>query len=107
MLNQQWSKRLQNMALVNACHPGDPCTTLSQNLGYSLYAPRPSKAEIATNSSFPLLCGFKKHHKQHELLFATTGGWFEGTGTKPYKCQFERLSQDAERLFELCESFCI
>ena len=107
MLNQYWSnKRLQNKALVNACHPGDPCTTLSQDLGYNLYAPKPSKEEIATNSPFPLLCGFKTKRHHHEL-FATTGGWFEGTGIKPHRCQFERLSQDAERLFKLCESFCI
>jgi len=100
MLSHHWSQRLQGKALVNACHPGDPCTTLSTALGYNLYAGAPMRNQIAHDSPFPYLCGLSGQK------LTTTGGWYSGTSTKAYRCGFERLAQDRERLFELCESFC-
>ena len=42
---------------VNACHPGDPCTTLSKDLGYNLWASPPTRSMIESDGTIPFLCG--------------------------------------------------
>lgn len=97
MLSAVWAKRLEGKALVNACHPGDPCTTLSKALGYNLYASAPSKNSIE-RSCIPFLCGFGKHK------VATSGGWYDGD-THPSRCWFSNKTKEAQELFDLCDSY--
>lgn len=100
ILTKAWSDRLKDAALVNSCHPGDPCTTLSKALGYNLWSSAPTKQMIETEMTIPYLCRFRVTSSP----LTTSGGWYEG-GTKPRKCRF--MSQDSQRLFDICESFSI
>lgn len=100
MLSRSWSQRLHNQALVNACHPGDPCTTLSKALGYNLFASSPTVKFIHRDTPIPYLCGLTGSEVK------TTGGWFVGTGGEPSRCGFATKTGEAEQLFDLCESFC-
>jgi len=98
MLSKIWSERLDGLALVSACHPGDPCTTLSKALGYNMWSAAPSRKIIEMESPIPYLCGFGS------VPLATTGGWFDG-GTNPKRCRFGSMAKDNKRLFDICESF--
>jgi retinol dehydrogenase-12 len=59
MLSTVWAKRLGKQAVVNACHPGDPCTTLSKALGYNIWSSPPSANLIEKETPIPFLCGLK------------------------------------------------
>jgi len=100
MLSAFWARTLQDTVVINACHPGDPCTALSKALGYNLRASPPSAKEIDTASPIPFLCGLKGSVN-------VTGMWFEGSGTTPRRCSFSNMANDARRLFDLCESYCV
>jgi NAD(P)-dependent dehydrogenase (short-subunit alcohol dehydrogenase family) len=103
ILSALWAKRLdRGKAVVNACHPGDPCTTLSKDLGYNLYSSPPSRDMIERQTSIPFLCGFG------DRKIETTGGWFdEGNTSNPSRCRFANMKNEVEELFEICESYCI
>ena len=101
MLSKIWSDRLQGIAFVNACHPGEPCTTLSKDLGYNMYSSAPTMKMIASQSPIPYLIGFGKK------ALNTTGGWYDGSGTTPRTCRFSAMTKEAKELFEICENFCV
>jgi len=95
LLTVSWAEKLPGV-WVNSCHPGDPCTKLSKQLGYNLHATRDCS-----------VC------KSPVYLATTdddigTGGWFESNCRKS-KCRFSspRFSKLRTQLFNLCESFCI
>jgi len=103
MLTVSWSEALEERGVVvNACHPGDPCTTLSKALGYNLWSSPPDRRMIETNSPIPFLCGFGT-----TPIDGVTGKWFEGTSEQPRRCQFASLKQEQQRLFAICESFAV
>lgn len=99
MLSKLWSDLLPN-ARVNSCHPGDPRTTLSKDLGYNLWASAPMRSMIERETPIPMLCGFGS--KQ-----VGTGGWYEGSSGTPGRDRFGRLGADSQKLFDICESFCV
>ena len=99
MLSKLWSEKLPN-ARINSCHPGDPCTTLSKDLGYNLWAPAPTRNFIEGSTPIPMLCGL-------ESKSVGTGGWYEGTGGTPRKCRFGNLGTQSQQLFHVCESYCV
>ena len=101
MQTKYWSQCLQGKALVNACHPGDPCTTLSKALGYNLYAGPPTWKQIANHSPFPVVCGLDPNNS----LGNATGRWF--VGRQPTRCSYERMDREAQALHDLCDSFCV
>jgi len=101
MLSVVWADRLKGRGvLVNACHPGDPRTTLSTNLGYNLWASPPSRSFIETQTPIPHLCGFGK------TGISVTGFWFDGSAT-PHPHRFAPLMDEANRLYDICESYCV
>lgn len=99
MLSKVWSDKLPN-ARINTCHPGDPCTKLSKDLGYNLWASAPTKDMIERSTPIPLLCGFGPKA-------IGTGGWYDGTSGKPGRDRFGSLGTESQRLFDLCESYCV
>lgn len=99
MLSKLWSDKLP-VARINACHPGDPCTTLSKDLGYNLWSSSPTKSMIERNSPIPILCGFGSKP-------VGTGGWYEGMSGTPNRDRFGSLGNEAQRLFDLCETYCV
>lgn len=100
MLTKVWSEKLKGSAMVNSCHPGDPCTTLSKALGYNLWSSQPSRSMIEGETPIPFLCGF------YRADVTVSGGWFQGPSEKPMRCQFAGMIKDTEKLFEVCEGFC-
>lgn len=102
MLTKVWSEKLTDVALVNSCHPGDPCTTLSKALGYNLWSSPPSRGAIESDGTIPFLCGFGKNKQ----ALTTSGGWYDG-GTTPRTCRFASRGQDCQTLFDVCEGFAI
>ena len=103
MLNKIWSEKLVESAIVNSCHPGDPCTKLSKDLGYNLWASKPTRSLVEDESPIPHLCGFGSHP------LTTTGGWYAGGGRspKPMRCRFASIKNDIQRLYDICDSFAI
>lgn len=99
MLTKVWSEELKEVAVVNSCHPGDPCTTLSKALGYNLWSSTPSRNMIERESPIPFLCGFGKTDVK------VTGCWFDGHGETPMPCRFSKRAKEAQQLFDICESF--
>ena len=99
MLSKLWSDKLPN-ARINACHPGDPCTTLSKDLGYNLWASAPTRNMIESSSPIPILCGFGPKP-------VGTGGWYEGPSGTPGRCRFANLGSQSQQLFDICESYCV
>jgi NAD(P)-dependent dehydrogenase (short-subunit alcohol dehydrogenase family) len=73
---------------VNACHPGDPSSTLSRNLGFS----GSQSAEDAARTPVMLARG--------ELGADVTGHYFEHG--REARCQFARNRDDIDRLYEIC-----
>lgn len=98
MLSKLWSEKLPGVKM-NSCHPGDPKTTLSKDLGYNLWASAPTRTLIEQSTPIPLLCGFGKP--------VGTGGWYEGTSETPRRCRFASLGSQSQKLFDICESFCV
>jgi len=99
MLSKLWSDKLPN-ARINSCHPGDPCTTLSKDLGYNLWASAPTRNMIERSTPIPTLCGFGPKP-------VGTGGWYEGSSGTPGRCRFANLGSQSQQLFDICESFCV
>jgi len=113
MLSVLWANKLRDRNVsVNACHPGDPCTTLSKDLGYNLWAPPPDRAMIDgdPNCPIPFLCGFGGSgggsSSNDAATKVPTGMWFEGS-TTPRQDRFASRIQEAQELFEVCESYCV
>ena len=100
MLTHVWSRVLQDSAVINSCHPGDPCTTLSKALGYNLGCAPPSQGLIR-QTPIPFLCGL-----DDKAQVTSSGGWYHGQSCKPQGCQFEKMGKESDRLFEICDSFC-
>ena len=98
MLSKLWSEKLPDVRM-NSCHPGDPKTTLSKDLGYNLWASAPTRTMIEQSTPIPLLCGFGKP--------VGTGGWYEGPSGTPGRCRFASLGSQSQELFDICESFCV
>ena len=95
MLNYIWSIKLKKFGiLVNSCHPGDPCTTLSKSLGYNLYATK--NCDVCKSPVFLAV----------DTNVNTTGGWYE-SDCKRRKCRFSQNKQLAQQLFNICETFCV
>ena len=103
MLTKIWSEKLVDSAIVNSCHPGDPCTKLSKDLGYNLWASKPTRSFVEDESPIRHLCGFGSHPLN------TTGGWFDGGGRspRPMRCRFALMTIDILRLYDICDSFAI
>ena len=103
MLTAAWADQSSQkgaVVIINACHPGDPCTTLSRALGYNLGA-GPATVQLIAQSPIPYLCGL-------EGEIAATGQWFEGASShQPRRCAFAGLARERRRLFEICESFAV
>jgi retinol dehydrogenase-13 len=89
MLTVALAERLENTAItVNACHPGDPSSVLSRNLGFGgSQAPRD-----AAHTPVMLARG--------EVSAGVTGRYFEhGRETR---CRFAGDRDSIERLYEAC-----
>jgi retinol dehydrogenase-13 len=89
MLTVALAERLENTGVtVNACHPGDPSSVLSRNLGFGgSQAP-----QDAAHTPVMLARG--------ELGAGVTGRYFEhGSETR---CQFAGDRDGIERLYEVC-----
>ena len=99
---KQQSRGKDDYTKVNACHPGDPRTTLSTALGYNMYAKSPD-VSFVRNSRNPILhlCGLTKSSGA-----VTSGGWYDG-GTKPHQEYFAKNRKEMEALFDVCESYCV
>eukprot|EP01084_Bolivina_argentea_P308831 534116_1 len=95
MLNYIWSVKLKQFGiLVNSCHPGDPCTTLSKSLGYNLYSTK--NCDICKSPVYLAI----------DDKVNTTGGWFE-SDCNVRKERFAQNKQLCAKLFDVCESFCV
>lgn len=92
MLTVALAERLENAGItVNACHPGDPSSVLSRNLGFgSAQTP-----EDAARTPVMLARG--------ELGATTTGRYFENG--REARCQFAADKYGIERLYELCRGY--
>jgi NAD(P)-dependent dehydrogenase (short-subunit alcohol dehydrogenase family) len=92
MLVAAWADRLKPDGItINACHPGDVNSTLSNNLGFSGSQSPDQGAKtpvwLATST------------KGGEV----TGGYFEDKAAQPDR--FTKDRQGVEALFEVCKSF--
>jgi len=92
MLTVALAERLESAGItVNACHPGDPSSVLSRNLGFG----GSQTPEDAAHTPVMLARG--------ELGATTTGHYFEhGQETR---CQFAGDRDGIERLYELCRGY--
>ncbi len=92
MLTVAFAERLQQFGItVNAAHPGDVNSQLSNNLGYGGHESPDQGAEtpvwVATDPE----------------LENVTGKYFEHR--RETSCRFGSNKADAEKLFEICESY--
>jgi len=89
MLTVALAERLANTGItVNACHPGDPSSVLSRNLGFgNAQAP-----EEAARTPVMLALG--------ELGATTTGRYFERG--REARCQFAANRDGIEQLHAIC-----
>ena len=76
---------------VNACHPGDPSSVLSRNLGFGSN----QSPDYAARTPVMLARG--------ELGAGTTGRYFENG--KEVHCPFSEDRRKIERLYEICKEF--
>ena len=96
MLTITWAERLKDAGvLVNSCHPGDPCTTLSCALGYNTDASRDCSicyTPYYLAVSKDLKASGKYFDQDHQLR----------------RCQFasDSYAEQRQELFDLCETFC-
>ena len=100
MLTKVWADKLKDVAKVNSCHPGDPRTKLSTDLGYNLWASAPTWSMIESQTPIPFLCG-------DQGSLQTSGGWFDGRGEIPSSCRFMKMTKESQKLFDICEQYCI
>jgi retinol dehydrogenase-13 len=92
MLTMAFSEKLKHSGItVNACHPGDVNSTLSNNLGFGGHETPDQGARtpvwLATSPD----------------LDGVTGKYFEALGEVP--CQFSRDMTAIEKLFEICQEY--
>jgi len=102
MLTCVWASKLSTSdrpVLVNACHPGEPCTKLSRALGYNLSASK----DCSRAAVLPVFLALDPQIERS----GWTGQWFHGSLKAPAKCRFaaSALAQQRLRLFEICEQF--
>jgi retinol dehydrogenase 12 len=92
MLTVALAERLAERGIsVHACHPGDPASTLSRNLGFS----GSQSAEAAARTPVMLARG--------ELGADTTGRYF--AHGREARCEFAGDAQAIERLYEICLAY--
>lgn len=92
MLTVAQAKRLEGAGItVNACHPGDPSSALSRNLGFG----GSQTPEEAARTPVMLARG--------ELGAGTTGRYFEHGHEA--SCRFAKDRAGIERLYELCLAY--
>ncbi len=92
MLTVALAEGLENAGItVNACHPGDPSSVLSRNLGFS----GSQTPEDAACTPVMLARG--------ELGATTTGRYFEHG--REARCRFAEDRDSIERLYELCRGY--
>jgi hypothetical protein len=76
---------------INACHPGDPSSVLSRNLGFS----GSQSPEEAARTPLMLARG--------EIGADTTGAYFEHG--REVRCGFANNRDRNERLYDLCVEY--
>ena len=92
MLTVAQAERLVDKGIaVNACHPGDPSSVLSRNLGFG----SPQPPEDAARTPVMLACG--------TLGDGTTGRYFEHG--RQARCRFADDRAGIERLFAACVAY--
>jgi NAD(P)-dependent dehydrogenase (short-subunit alcohol dehydrogenase family) len=92
ILSTTFAERLADQGVcVNACHPGDVNSTLSNNLGFGGHQ---SPEEGADTPVWLAIGGAGTE---------TTGRYFENRRAVP--CGFSKDHNTAERLFEACEAY--
>ena len=92
MLTVAFADRLQNKVSVNACHPGDVNSVLSNNLGFGGHE---SPDQGAKTPVFLATNRFKQK---------VTGKYFERM--QEVKCSFSQDGELINRLFEKCLTYC-
>lgn len=92
MLSTAFAERLADQRIcVNACHPGDVNSTLSNNLGFGGH----QSPEAGADTPVWLAIGGAGSE--------TTGRYFENRRAVP--CSFSKDRNTMERLFETCEAY--
>jgi NAD(P)-dependent dehydrogenase (short-subunit alcohol dehydrogenase family) len=92
MLSAAYAERLKNKGIsVNAVHPGNVSSKLSNNLGYGGYETPERGAET------PLKCALDKELK------GSTGKFFENRSEE--YCHFMARKEEVEKLYEICQSY--
>ena len=92
MLSVAFSERLKSLGItVNACHPGDVNSKLSNAFGFG------GSESPEEGAATPLYLSLS------EELVGITGQYYEHR--KPVVCQFSRDHQTVERLFEVCNQY--
>ena len=92
MLSTAFAERLADQGVcVNACHPGDVNSTLSNNLGFGGH----QSPEQGADTPVWLAIG--------SAGIETTGRYFENRRAVP--CGFSKDRNTMERLFEACEAY--
>ncbi len=92
MLSTAFAERLADRGVcVNACHPGDVDSTLSNNLGFGGH----QSPEDGADTPVWLAIGGAGTE--------TTGGYFERRQAVP--CSFSKDRNRVERLFDACEAY--
>ena len=92
MLSAAFAERLSDQGVcVNACHPGDVNSTLSNNLGFGGHQ---SPAEAADT---PVWLAIGSAGTE------TTGCYFENRQAVP--CDFSKDKKMVKRLFDVCEAY--
>ena len=92
MLSAAFAERLSDHGIrVNACHPGDVNSTLSNNLGFGGH----QSPEEGADTPVWLAIGSARTE--------TTGCYFENRRAVP--CSFSKDRNMVERLFDACEVY--
>jgi NAD(P)-dependent dehydrogenase (short-subunit alcohol dehydrogenase family) len=92
ILSTAFAERLADQGVsVNACHPGDVNSTLSNNLGFGGH----QSPEQGADTPVWLAVG--------SAGTETTGGYFENR--RAVQCGFSKDRDTVERLFESCEAY--
>ncbi|MDJ0805511.1 MAG: SDR family NAD(P)-dependent oxidoreductase [Gammaproteobacteria bacterium] len=92
LLSTAFAERLADQGVcVNACHPGDVNSTLSNNLGFGGH----QSPEEGADTPVWLAIG--------NIGTKATGCYFENRRNVP--CEFSKDRKSVERLFEVCESY--
>jgi NAD(P)-dependent dehydrogenase (short-subunit alcohol dehydrogenase family) len=92
MLVSAWAERLIPFNItINACHPGDVNSTLSNNLGFGGYQSPDDGAET------PVWLAVS------DDVSGITGKYFEHLSER--ECPYMSDSETAEKLFEICQSY--